>query len=85
MSSKRNKNKTQKPKVCSVLGQRSQTSYKSHSVCITQSLYPASSRDFTRNENICNGNIFVLLEMQPHATGPIYCSIFLPQSVLTRL
>jgi len=37
MSSKRNKNKTQKPKVCSVEGQRSQTSYKSHSVCITKS------------------------------------------------
>ena len=35
-----------------------------------KSQYPASIRDFTWFENVCNGSILVLLEIQPHATDP---------------
>jgi len=35
------------------------------------SQYPASSRDFTWYDNMCNGSVLILLELQPHATGHI--------------
>jgi len=35
-----------------------------------KSQYPASSRNFTPQENMCKGNVSILLEIQPHATGP---------------
>jgi len=74
MNSKWNKNNTKKQKCAqSTL----KNILKSRTVYIThKSQYPATIRDFTWLENVCNGNILILLEIQPNETSPAYFSIF---------